>query len=98
MSIKNISLKSKNIRGEKESMFVKKKKKKVTAENDHSQSIIIVQSINFSTQEGLKGRYTAIAKAENQLRVQIFALRGDAFMNILEFFSISKTNVVIIMN
>ena len=28
MSIKNISLKSKNIRGEKESMFVKKKKKK----------------------------------------------------------------------
>ena len=50
--------------------------KKVTAENDHSQNIIIVQSINFSTQEGLKGRYTAIAKAENHLRVQIFALRG----------------------
>ena len=96
MSIKNISLKSKNIRGEKESMFVKKKKK-VTAENDHSQSIIIVQSINFSTQEGLKGRYTAIAKAENQLRVQIFALRGDAFMNILEFFSITKTNIVVII-
>ena len=62
MRVKNSSLKSKKIRGEKESTFVKKKKK-VTAENDHSQNIIIVQSINFSTQEGLKGRYTAIAKA-----------------------------------
>lgn len=61
------------------------KKKKVTAENDHSQNIIIVQSINFSTQEGLKGRYTAIAKAENHLRVQIFALGGMHLWTFLSF-------------
>lgn len=39
-----------------------------------------------------------MAKAENKLRVQTFAL-SDPFINILEFFFISKTNIgVIIMD
>lgn len=55
-----------------------------------------MQIINFLTPGGLKDGCTEIAEAENQLKVQIFAL-NDPFINILEFFFISKTNIVVII-
>lgn len=50
--------------------------------------------INFLTPEELKVWRTVVAKAENKLRGQTFAL-SDPFINILAFFFISKGNIAV---